>query len=188
MMPPSATWTSCAATSGRCPRTNVLTRYRDRKPHHRSASGWATDRGRARWAGRREDAGQGLRGRLPPPGAARQHARIGVAFRPLLGVRVGDGSAEPHRRPLAGLLTSLAGLLAVVTPVLGVLRTFGVPGIVMGDSAGWQVPVMWSFPASVVLAAGFAVLAWAGYKLLRGYLLVVLAGYLRLLPFRAIPR
>jgi hypothetical protein len=75
-----------------------------------------------------------------------------------------------------------------VTPVLGVLRTFGVPGIVMGDSAGWQVPVMWSFPASVVLAAAFAVLAWAGYKLLRGYLLVVLAGYLRLLPFRAIPR
>jgi uncharacterized membrane protein len=87
--------------------------------------------------------------------------------------------------PLLGLLTSLAGLLAVVTPVLGVLRTFGVPGIVMGDSAGWEVPVMWSFPASVVLAAAFAVLAWAGYKLLRGYLWLVLAGYRKLLPFRA---
>jgi uncharacterized membrane protein len=36
--------------------------------------------------------------------------------------------------PLLALLTSLAGLLAVATPVLGVLRTFGVPGIVMGDS------------------------------------------------------
>ena len=90
--------------------------------------------------------------------------------------------------PLLGLLTSLAGLLAVVTPVLGVLRTFGVPGIVMGDSAGWQVPVMWSFPASAVLAVAFAILAWAGYKLLRGYLSLVLAGYRRLLPIRAVPQ
>jgi hypothetical protein len=58
----------------------------------------------------------------------------------------------------------------------------------MGDSAGWQVPVMWSFPASAVLAVAFAVLAWAGYKLLRGYLSLVLAGYHRLLPIRAVPR
>src|SRR5215208_3807302 len=36
--------------------------------------------------------------------------------------------------PLLALLTSLAGLLAVATPVLGVLRTFGVLGIVMGGS------------------------------------------------------
>ncbi len=90
--------------------------------------------------------------------------------------------------PLLALLTALAGLLAVVSPVLGVLRTFGVPGIVMGDSGGWQVPVMWSFPASVVLAAAFAVLAWAGYKLLRAYLWLVLAGYRKLLSFRTVPR
>src|SRR5215212_2191995 len=50
--------------------------------------------------------------------------------------------------PLLALLIFLAGLLAVVTPVLGVLRTFGVPGIVMGDSGGWEVPTLWSFPAS----------------------------------------
>ena len=37
---------------------------------------------------------------------------------------------------LAALLTILAGLLAVAMPVLGILRTFGVPGIVMGDSGG----------------------------------------------------
>ena len=90
--------------------------------------------------------------------------------------------------PLLALLTSLAGLLAVVTPVLGVLRTFGVQGIVMGDSGGWQVPILWSFPASLVLGAAFAVMAWAGYKLLRGYLWLVLAGYRRLLPFRAVTR
>jgi hypothetical protein len=47
---------------------------------------------------------------------------------------------------------------------------------------------MWSFPASLALAAAFAVLAWAGYKLLRAYLRLVLAGYRRLPPFRAIPR
>jgi hypothetical protein len=90
--------------------------------------------------------------------------------------------------PMLALLTSLAGLLAVASPVLGVLRTFGVPGIVMGDSGGWQVPTLWSFPASVVLGAAFAVLAWAGYKLLRGYLRLVLAGYRRFLPFRAVSR
>jgi uncharacterized membrane protein len=90
--------------------------------------------------------------------------------------------------PMLALLTALAGLLAVVTPVLGVLRTFGVSGIVMGDSGGWQVPVLWSFPASLVLAAAFAVIAWAGYKLLRGYLRLVLEGYRRLLPFRTVTR
>jgi len=90
--------------------------------------------------------------------------------------------------PMLALLTSLTGLLAVVTPVLGVLRTFGVHGIVMGDAGGWQVPILWSFPASLVLAAAFAVMAWAGYKLLRGYLRLVLAGYRRVLPFRSVPR
>ena len=90
--------------------------------------------------------------------------------------------------PVLALLTFLAGLLAVVTPVLGVLRTFGVPGIVMGDSGGWEVPTLWSFPASLVFAATCAILAWAGYKLLRGYLRLILAGYRRLLPFRPVPR
>jgi hypothetical protein len=63
-----------------------------------------------------------------------------------------------------------------------------VPGIVMGDSEGWQVPILWSFPASLALGVACAVLAWAGYKLLRGYLGLVLAGYRRLLPFRSVPR
>jgi uncharacterized membrane protein len=90
--------------------------------------------------------------------------------------------------PLVGLLTFLTGLLAVVTPILGVLRTFGVQGIVMGDSGGWQVPILWSFPASLALAAAFAVLAWVGYKLLRGYLRLVLAGYRKLLPSRSVPQ
>jgi uncharacterized membrane protein len=90
--------------------------------------------------------------------------------------------------PLLVLLTALAGLMAVVSPVLGVLRTLGVSGIVMGDTGGWQVPTLWSFPASVALGAACAVLAWAGYKLLRGYLRLVLAGYRRLLPIRAVPR
>jgi uncharacterized membrane protein len=90
--------------------------------------------------------------------------------------------------PLVGLLTFLTGLLAVVTPILGVLRTFGVQGIVMGDSGGWQVPILWSFPASLALAAAFAVLAWVGYKLLHGYLRLVLAGYRKLLPSRFVPQ
>jgi uncharacterized membrane protein len=89
--------------------------------------------------------------------------------------------------PLLALLTSLAGLLAIAMPIAGVLRTFGVPGIVMGDSGGWQVPILWSFPASLVLAGAFAVLAWAGYKLLRGYLRLVLAGYRKFLPFHSVP-
>jgi uncharacterized membrane protein len=90
--------------------------------------------------------------------------------------------------PLLAVFTALAGLMAVVSPVLGVLRTFGVPGIVMGDSGGWQVPIMWSFPASLALAVVFAVVAWVGYMVLRGYLRLVLAGYRKLLPFRGVPR
>jgi hypothetical protein len=57
-----------------------------------------------------------------------------------------------------------------------------------GRLGGWQLPTLWSFPASLVLAAAFAVLAWVGYKLLRGYLRLVLAGYRKFLPFRAVPR
>jgi uncharacterized membrane protein len=90
--------------------------------------------------------------------------------------------------PLLALLTSLAGLLAVVSPILGILRTFGVSGIVMGDTGGWQVPIMWSFPASLALGVVCAVLAWAGYMVLRGYLRLVMAGYRRLLPMRGVPR
>ena len=100
----------------------------------------------------------------------------------------GSGLLSLFVVPLLALLTILAGLLAVATPVLGILRTFGVAGIVMGDSGGWQVPILWSFPASLVLAAAFAVLAWAGYKLLRAYLRLVLAGYRKLLPFRSVSR
>jgi hypothetical protein len=43
-------------------------------------------------------------------------------------------------------------------------------------------------PTASVLAAAFAALAWAGYKLLRGYLQLVLAGYRKLLPFRSVSR
>ncbi len=96
----------------------------------------------------------------------------------------GSGLLSLFVVPFLVLLT----ILAVAMPVLGILRTFGVAGIVMGDSGGWQVPILWSFPASLVLAAAFAVLAWAGYKLLRGHLRLVLAGYRKLLPFRSVPR
>ena len=90
--------------------------------------------------------------------------------------------------PLVALLTSIAGIMAVVTPVLGILRTFGVSGIEMGASGGWQVPILWSFPVALALGAAFAVTAWVGYMLLRGYLRLVLAGYRKLLPMRALPR
>ena len=100
----------------------------------------------------------------------------------------GTGMLSLFVVPMLALLTSLAGLLAIAMPIAGVLRTFGVPGIVMGASGGWQVPIMWSIPASLALGVASAVLAWAGYKLLRGYLRLVLAGYRKLLPMRGAPR
>jgi uncharacterized membrane protein len=122
--------------------------------------------------------------RVPREGALGSVARFVLAS-----VLVsGTGLLSLFVVPLLALLTALAGLLAVATPVLGVLRTFGVEGIEMGDSGGWQVPIMWSIPASLALAAAFAVLAWVGYKLLRGYLWLVLAGYRKLLPMRGAPR
>jgi uncharacterized membrane protein len=122
--------------------------------------------------------------RVPPDGALRSVARfvLSSAF------VSGTGVLSLFVVPTLALLTFLAGLLAVASPILGVLRTFGVPGIVMGDSGGWQVPILWSFPASLALGVACAVLAWAGYKLLRGYLGLVLAGYRKLLPFRSVPR
>jgi hypothetical protein len=81
-----------------------------------------------------DDAGQGLRGGLPSQGAARRGARIGGVSRPLFGLRLGDGLLSLFVVPLLALLTALAGLLAVASPVLAVLRTFGVPGIVMRDT------------------------------------------------------
>jgi hypothetical protein len=50
------------------------------------------------------------------------------------------------------------------------------------------VPTLWSFPASVALGAACAVLAWAGHKVLRSYLRLVLAGYRKLLPMRGVSR
>jgi uncharacterized membrane protein len=122
-------------------------------------------------------------------GAPREGALGPVARFVLASVFVsGTGLLSLFVVPMLALLTALAGLLAVAMPVLGVLRTFGVEGIVMGDSGGWQVPILWSIPASLALAAAIAVLAWVGYKLLRGYLWLVLAGYRKLLPMRGVPR
>jgi hypothetical protein len=58
----------------------------------------------------------------------------------------------------------------------------------MGDPGEWQVPILWSFPVALATDAACAVLAWVGYKLLRGYLQLVLAGYRKLLPYRDAPR
>jgi hypothetical protein len=186
MMLPTATWMNCAATSGRCPRTNVLIVVREIESH--IAEGQADGRptasvlaglGDARTLARAYVADYHLR--VP------RDAKLGSVSRFVLSSAFvsGTGLLSLFVVPLLALLTTLGGLLAVATPVLGVLRTFGVPEIMMGDSGGWQVPTLWSFPASLVLAAAFAVLAWAGYKLLRGYLWLVLAGYRKLLPFRA---
>src|SRR5215212_7378737 len=91
--------------------------------------------------------------------------------------------ADYHLRvPPDGALRSVARfvLSSAFVSGTGLLSLFVVPTLAL--------LTLWSFPASLALGVACAVLAWAGYKLLRGYLGLVLAGYRRLLPFRSVPR
>ena len=92
-----------------------------------------------------------------------------------------------YANPFIGLITStvFAVLLSIILAWLR-LRSRSVWSSSLAH-AGTNM-VLATLSASLVLAAAFAVIAWAGYKLLRGYLWLVLEGYRRLLPFRAATR
>jgi len=99
-----------------------------------------------------------------------------------LGLTLGAGVASVILVPFLGMAAVTLALAAVLSPLLGVVRTFGASWIVLGSSTGWQVPYAWSFPVLVGLGIVCAVLAWGAARLLQLYVSVVLAGYRRVLP------
>lgn len=76
---------------------------------------------------------------------------------------------------LMGISFSFA-LASITTLIAGFLRTFGSDWITMGGP-GWELPVLWSIPFSLIisiLAAGVSVLSW---RLLKAYLAINVAKY-----------
>jgi uncharacterized membrane protein len=84
--------------------------------------------------------------------------------------------------PLLALLTSIAGLMAVTTPVLGILRTFGVSGIEMGVSGAGRCRSCgaslhpWCSPGCLPSWHGLGTSSWED---IRGWYWQAIAGYYR---------
>lgn len=101
-----------------------------------------------------------------------------------LGFMLGTGLVSVFVVPLLSVAVAGFGLAAAVSPIFGIIRTFGASWIVIGSSRGWQVPYIWSLPVLGGLGVICALIAWAAARLLRLYMSVVLAGCRRLLPAR----
>jgi hypothetical protein len=69
------------------------------------------------------------------------------------------------------------GLSAVLSPVLGVFRSFGATWIHINLGPDRSLPVEWSIPFTLGLAIVCAGIALGAYKLLRFYLRLVVRGY-----------
>jgi uncharacterized membrane protein len=109
---------------------------------------------------------------------------IGKAARLLMvaAVALGSGFATLVVVPTLALTSIGFGVAAVLSPVLGVLRSLGASWIVIGMSDGWQVPLEWSVPVTVAIAVVCGTVAWGAAWLLRIYLRTLLRGVRRVLP------
>lgn len=68
------------------------------------------------------------------------------------------------------------GLLALLSPVAGLARTFGATWIVM-KFGGQDLPAIWSLPVALVAGALCASVAYLTYRMFRIYLRLVLAAH-----------
>ena len=69
------------------------------------------------------------------------------------------------------------GLAAVVSPVAGVMRTFGADWIQINIGPGQSLPIGWSIPFTLLLGVVCGAIALGAYKLLQLYLKIVVRGY-----------
>ena len=79
--------------------------------------------------------------------------------------------------PLLATLAIGFGLIAALSPIAGVLRTFGATWIQIDVGPGRTLPSEWSIPFMLGLAVVCAGVALGAYKLLRLYLGMVTRGY-----------
>jgi hypothetical protein len=71
--------------------------------------------------------------------------------------------------PVLGVVALGCGLIAVMAPALGVLRTFGIDWVRM-EMFNWHVPVLWSIPAALVISVVSGAFALGAAVMLRSYI------------------
>lgn len=74
------------------------------------------------------------------------------------------------------------GFCAVLTLIAGVLRTFGASWVNMNLGSGYEVPIAWSIPYSIVLSAIIGGIALISHKYLKKYLTSISEKYKKLIP------
>lgn len=72
--------------------------------------------------------------------------------------------------PVLGILSVTFGIVSIIIPILGLLRTFGARWVQMNLTPTYEVPVLLSFPFSLLVALILFGLFWICWKTLRGYL------------------
>jgi hypothetical protein len=78
--------------------------------------------------------------------------------------------------PVLGAVALGFGLVAVMAPALGVLRTFGIDWVRM-EMFNWEVPVLWSVPAALVISVVCGAFSLGATVMLRSYLGWVRSGF-----------
>ncbi|HET9496529.1 MAG TPA: hypothetical protein VFR15_20060 [Chloroflexia bacterium] len=78
--------------------------------------------------------------------------------------------------PVLGLIALGFGLVAVLAPALGVLRTFGIDWVQM-EMFDWHVPVLWSVPAALVISVVTGAFSLGAAVMLRSYLAWIRSGF-----------
>jgi len=78
--------------------------------------------------------------------------------------------------PVLGAASLGFGLVAVLAPALGVLRTFGIEWVRM-EMFNWQVPTLWSVPAALVISVVSGAFALGAAVMLRSYLQWLRSGF-----------
>ncbi|MEO3947880.1 DUF1700 domain-containing protein [Gorillibacterium sp. CAU 1737] len=84
--------------------------------------------------------------------------------------------------PLLATITYGFGFCAAVTPLAGLLRTFGVNWISMSLAGENDVPAIWSLPYALVVALFLGAIAYGTRKLLHRYFRFVSRQHRKLLP------
>jgi len=79
--------------------------------------------------------------------------------------------------PLLAVIAAGFGLIAVFSPVAGVLRTFGATWIHVDFGPGRELPAEWSIPFMLGLGIVCAAIAFGAYRVLRIYIRAVGRGY-----------
>ena len=83
--------------------------------------------------------------------------------------------------PLLGVIAVGFGLVGILSPVLGIFRTFGASWINIDFGPNHPLPTEWSIPFTLALGALCLGVAWLAYKALRLYFRLLASGYKRVM-------